>query len=350
MTQFLLENKEWIFSGAGFAAISAFVFILKRFFSSKQKEANNSKQIQVRNNNIQAGGDVNIQIDISEEQLEAALKNQEQALMKAIALSNSPQERHRLEEELKAAQQKLSNIENTLAEEKKLRQEAEKNLQLLKDELPETKIQNALKSLQEDIDTKTAEKTFDEVVEKGAGPIALAAWQSGKLAENRIDYSKAMKQFNTAATLDGNNFEYLLKAAQLSKRIAEFNQAKIWLDKLQVILKKDKMSIKYAIVQHELADLYFSQGKYEKAEHFFLRALKIKGNKLGIDHPQVATSLNSLAMLYKAQGKYEKALPLYERCIEILHKTFPNGHKYIDIAEKNYKLLKLEMKKGVRKK
>ena len=40
-----------------------------------------------------------------------------------------------------------------------------------------------------------------------------------------------------------------------------------------------------------------------------MRALKIREKQRGLDHPDVADSLDNLARLYQDQGKYEEALP-----------------------------------------
>ncbi|MCP5002701.1 MAG: hypothetical protein GY941_01925 [Planctomycetes bacterium] len=43
---------------------------------------------------------------------------------------------------------------------------------------------------------------FDEVDEEGAVVVALAAYQSGRLAEGRIDYAKAMKKYRRVVALE----------------------------------------------------------------------------------------------------------------------------------------------------
>src|SRR5262249_15119153 len=58
---------------------------------------------------------------------------------------------------------------------------------------------------------------------------------------------------------------------------------------------------------NRLAFLYRQQGKYERAEPLYLRALSIREQHLGAEHPHTAQSLNNLAGLYQEQGKYEMA-------------------------------------------
>ena len=48
--------------------------------------------------------------------------------------------------------------------------------------------------------------------------------------------------------------------------------------------------------------------------------------KNGPDHANTATSLNNLANLYYTQGKYDLAEPLYERALAIYEKALGPDH------------------------
>ena len=48
----------------------------------------------------------------------------------------------------------------------------------------------------------------------------------------------------------------------------------------------------------------------QAAEPLYERALAIREEVLGAEHPAVATSLNNLAGLYQKQGRYAEAEPL----------------------------------------
>jgi tetratricopeptide (TPR) repeat protein/transcriptional regulator with XRE-family HTH domain len=63
----------------------------------------------------------------------------------------------------------------------------------------------------------------------------------------------------------------------------------------------------------DLALLYLGRGEYEQAEPLYRRALIIQERALGPDHPDVAGILNDLAMLYYFQGQYEQAEPFHQR-------------------------------------
>ena len=68
-----------------------------------------------------------------------------------------------------------------------------------------------------------------------------------------------------------------------------------------------------ALLLHNLAALYASQGRYARCGASVKRALTVRETALGPDHPDVAASLNNLAGLYQAQGRYADAELLYKR-------------------------------------
>ncbi|MGH9847981.1 MAG: tetratricopeptide repeat protein [Blastocatellia bacterium] len=61
--------------------------------------------------------------------------------------------------------------------------------------------------------------------------------------------------------------------------------------------------------------------RYTQAEQIYARALAIRENALGADHPDVARSLDKLAMTYRAQGRYAQAKPLDRRALSIREKA-----------------------------
>jgi Tfp pilus assembly protein PilF len=66
-----------------------------------------------------------------------------------------------------------------------------------------------------------------------------------------------------------------------------------------------------------LAALYFDQGRYAEAEPLGTRALHIRERQLGSEHPDVAHALNNLAEVYRDQGKYAEAEQMYKRALHI---------------------------------
>ncbi|NEO66755.1 MAG: tetratricopeptide repeat protein, partial [Moorea sp. SIO4G2] len=50
-------------------------------------------------------------------------------------------------------------------------------------------------------------------------------------------------------------------------------------------------------------------------------------NRLGSEHPAVASSLNNLALLYENQGRYCKAEPLLVEALEIRKKLLASSKR-----------------------
>jgi tetratricopeptide (TPR) repeat protein len=57
--------------------------------------------------------------------------------------------------------------------------------------------------------------------------------------------------------------------------------------------------------QHQLAWIYYQQGRYSEAEPLYQRALAISEKALGPEHPNTSKLVNKLARLYDAQGMRE---------------------------------------------
>src|SRR2546427_4057133 len=73
-------------------------------------------------------------------------------------------------------------------------------------------------------------------------------------------------------------------------------------------------------LNQDAAALY-SSGKFPEATPLVQRALAIQEKALGVEHPDVAASLDNLAGLYRAQGKYREAERLYRRALTIAAKS-----------------------------
>jgi tetratricopeptide (TPR) repeat protein len=68
---------------------------------------------------------------------------------------------------------------------------------------------------------------------------------------------------------------------------------------------------------NNFADLLASQGDLAAAQPLYQRALEINEKILGSEHPDTATSLNNLAVLLRLMGDLPAARPLFERSLAI---------------------------------
>ena len=92
-------------------------------------------------------------------------------------------------------------------------------------------------------------------------------------------------------------------------------------------------------------------GKYDEAQPLGERILEIRERILGLEHPDVAETLNNLAILYASRGDHAKAELLYQRALTIREKVFGPQHPavaltlnnlaslYANIKDKNEKIV-----------
>ena len=89
----------------------------------------------------------------------------------------------------------------------------------------------------------------------------------------------------------------------------------------------------------KLAVLYYNQGQYAQAEPLYKQALAIREKARGPEHPDVAISLNNVAGLYRTQGQYAQAQPLYKLALAIQEKDLGPEHPAVATSLNNVALL-----------
>jgi serine/threonine protein kinase/tetratricopeptide (TPR) repeat protein len=77
---------------------------------------------------------------------------------------------------------------------------------------------------------------------------------------------------------------------------------------------------------NNLALAYKAAGQLEKALPLFEQTLAQRQEKLGPDHPDTLTCMNNLASAYKAVGQLAKAVPLYEQTLAKRQEKFGPDH------------------------
>ncbi|WP_442935981.1 tetratricopeptide repeat protein [Nostoc sp.] len=80
---------------------------------------------------------------------------------------------------------------------------------------------------------------------------------------------------------------------------------------------------------------YQGQGLYQQAEPWLRQCVKIAENRLGSEHPDIATSLNNLAALHKSTGRYSEAKPLYQQALELTKRLLGNNHPIVATSLNN---------------
>ena len=79
----------------------------------------------------------------------------------------------------------------------------------------------------------------------------------------------------------------------------------------------------------------YSRGRYDESESLIRRALAIREQALGPDHPDTATSLNNLAVLLRFRGRYEESESLIRRALAIREQALGPDHPDTAISLNN---------------
>lgn len=105
--------------------------------------------------------------------------------------------------------------------------------------------------------------------------------------------------------------------------------------KLYVGLRLQNLEV--ARTSNNLAGLYRARGDYLAAQPLYEHALKIRQEKLGLEHRLVADSFDNLGLLYGDRGDYARAIKLHERALAIYRKE-ANAEKDLAISLGNLAL------------
>ena len=108
-----------------------------------------------------------------------------------------------------------------------------------------------------------------------------------------------------------------------------------WSDSLVLWEKTVRPSPGSQRARVNLLGALWGKGRYAEAEPLFKRALQIREQTLGPDHPHVASSLNDLAISYLSRGQYAQAEPLFKRALEIWEQTLGPDHHHVASGLKN---------------
>ena len=72
--------------------------------------------------------------------------------------------------------------------------------------------------------------------------------------------------------------------------------------------------------------------RYEEALPLYQRALAIREERLGGDHPNVADTLNDMAAVYYTTKRYREARPLFERALAIQERVLGEDHPHTAVT------------------
>jgi len=102
-----------------------------------------------------------------------------------------------------------------------------------------------------------------------------------------------------------------------------------------------------ALLCNQLAYYLQMVGEYAQAKPLYERALTIREEVLGPEHPDTAQSLDNLAVLLDAQGDYAQAKPLYERALAIYEEVLGPEHPNTEVIRQNLQPSKTDRRHSV---
>lgn len=177
-------------------------------------------------------------------------------------------------------------------------------------------------SVQANASTAEAEQVFDKLVAKGGKVAAFAAFHSGRLAECRMDFSRAAVRFDKAVELDKSNIHYLKAAGLLARRMYQHKKALACFSMIEKLLvQKGEDSAELAIARREICCTALLSGQSGPAMDYCKKAMNGIAKHLGKSHPELGICWFLLGQLQESQGEYEKADAPYKQALAIMEKT-----------------------------
>ncbi|SFO36981.1 tetratricopeptide repeat protein [Nitrosospira briensis] len=341
------NQRTWKFIGSGIAVLVGAVWTLYTYFSDKEPAPASGPTVTASGGGIAAGRDVQIagrDINIGLSPLEFEewrRKLKEEALAelgKEFAKERQADQEKiaALELKIQKASADLESPEEATARYNAILASADKSLQEIVPDVPESVLGQARELLFKG-DTAKAEQLFEQALGTDTKRAAEAAFQLGELALGRIDYIRARKYYLEAVRLQPENADYVNKAGKINHEMGRYSEALTFYQKARAIREKSlgPNHPDVGVSLNNLAGLYHDLGLYAKAEPLLQRSLELMTKAHGPDHPDVAVCLNNLATLYYTQGEYAKAEPLYQRSLKIGEKTYGPDHPHVAVRLNN---------------
>jgi tetratricopeptide (TPR) repeat protein len=179
-----------------------------------------------------------------------------------------------------------------------------------------------------------------ELVEASA-EVAEAAFFLGQALYERGKYREAAAVYRESLETGGEDYIELNNLGLALLKAGDLQGAGLSLQR-SLRLSEERLGAEHpdlASILTNLAGLYYAQGRYPEAEPLYRRSLEIQEKVLGPEHPEVATSLNNLAALYHSQGRYAEAEPLYQRSLRISEKVLGSEHPETAVGLNNLAVL-----------
>lgn len=273
----------------------------------------------------QAAGQVRFSLEMYANRLNDLEEKQRTALARLAGQHNEKQ-RERMQRELVVMNDKLALLEDSYAEEVICYEEI---LQTLA-QLPAADFldqQEAMANLREG-DPAKAEALLVNLSQQEHPLAARASYHSGQLAECRVELQTALDRYRQALERDPENVLYLRDAARMARSLYRYKEALLWFETYVRLcrVKSDADPLALALAQRELAYTLMVSGQYQKAGALYKESMSVLAQKLGQEHPEMATCWYQIGEFQETMGKYDKAVSLYRKALAILEYTKGREH------------------------
>jgi eukaryotic-like serine/threonine-protein kinase len=163
--------------------------------------------------------------------------------------------------------------------------------------------------------------------------VAAAQGKLGRYEDARAGYEDAFFEAGASA-----RDELALQAASglvftVGYQLAQHERGRHWGRVSHMLVDRLGLSndlVLAGLLDH-LAAVHRATSAYEEAKTLHERALAVRENVLGPEHPEVATSLNNLVVVHYVTGAYEEAKAVSERALAIREKAL--GPEHPEVAD-----------------
>ena len=276
------------------------------------------------------------------------LEEQQRAALSQAVARRDDKLRDQLQRELVIMNDRLALLADSYVEEMACYQQVSDALTQVRAEVGGSDMDAALEQLQHG-EPQAAEKLLAGLSEQAHPFAAQAAYLSGQLAECRVDLQQAMALYRSAVEREPENPLYLRAAGRTARSLYNYKESLPWLESFVRLSRAAQTPepLALALAQRELAYTYVLSGQYQKAGPLYKESMTVLAQRLGQDHPEMATSWRQIGELQETMGEYDKAVSLYQKALHILEKKRGADHPALaGILDKLAALcMELEMEK-----
>ncbi|UJR07199.1 hypothetical protein I4U23_011487 [Adineta vaga] len=149
-------------------------------------------------------------------------------------------------------------------------------------------------------------------------------------------YSKAAEYFQQSIEYDSNSAECYENLGLVCQELGQHQQALNHLHHAIELNQNGSVSNKKIADQFSnLGTVYYKQKNFERAQHYYEQALKLRLECLPETHPDIAQSYSNIAAVIYAQKDYVSAFSYFNKALVIKSDSLPSDHPSLAITLNN---------------